>query len=193
MTSSHPFAAPCQWFSRLARALDRRSSPRLALLFLGAVLARGRRTVTTRIRAARMSGQFQSCYIAVAAAGKKAESIATGLFLEVVEPLLKGAGWLTLALDDTHEAVRPAGAGGLHPSQPDPRPGRLALRLRACLRRPRAARQPQGLGRERPAGAVPALYHIPFMIAEAAICKVAMTPILGHGRLGHCRRVKRSR
>ncbi len=101
MTSSHPIAAPCQWFSRLARPLDRRSAPRLALLFLGAILARGRRTVTTWIRAARMSGQYQSCYIAVAAAGKKAESIATGLFLEAVEPLLKGATRLTLALDDT--------------------------------------------------------------------------------------------
>ena len=42
MTSSHPLPAPCQWFSRLASALDRRSAPRLALLFLGAVLARGR-------------------------------------------------------------------------------------------------------------------------------------------------------
>ena len=101
MTSSHPTPAPCQWFSRLARPLDRRSAPRLALLFLGAVLARGRRTVTGWIRAARMSGQFRSCYIAVATAGKKAKSIATGLFLEVVEPLLKGATRLTLALDDT--------------------------------------------------------------------------------------------
>ena len=46
MTSSHPLPAPCQWFARLASALDRRSAPRLALLFLGTVLARGRRTVT---------------------------------------------------------------------------------------------------------------------------------------------------
>ena len=73
MTSSHPTPAPCQWFSRLAAALDRRSAPRLALLFLGAVLARGRRTVTTWIRAAKLSDQYQSCYIAVAAAGKRSE------------------------------------------------------------------------------------------------------------------------
>jgi hypothetical protein len=46
MTSSHLMPAPCQWFARLAAALDRRSAPRLALLFLGATLARGRRTVT---------------------------------------------------------------------------------------------------------------------------------------------------
>ena len=70
MTSSHPLPAPCQWFSRLAAALDRRSAPRLAVLFLGAVLARGRRTVTSWIRAAGLSDQFQNCYTAVAAAGK---------------------------------------------------------------------------------------------------------------------------
>lgn len=44
MTSSHPMPVPCQWFSRLSSALDRRSAPGPALLFLGAVLARGRRT-----------------------------------------------------------------------------------------------------------------------------------------------------
>ena len=52
MTSSHPLPTPCQWFSRLASALDRRPAARLARLFLGAVLARGRRTVTSWIRAA---------------------------------------------------------------------------------------------------------------------------------------------
>ena len=55
MTSSHPIAVTCQWFARLARPLDRRSAPRLALLFLGAILARGRRTVTSWIRAAGLS------------------------------------------------------------------------------------------------------------------------------------------
>ena len=81
MTSSHPLPAPCQWFSRLASALDRRSAPRLALLFLGAVLARGRRTVTSWIRAAGLSDQFRPCYTAVAAAGKQADRIAARLVL----------------------------------------------------------------------------------------------------------------
>jgi hypothetical protein len=48
MTSSHPLAIPCQWFPRIASVLDRRSAPRLALLFLGVVPARGRRAVGTR-------------------------------------------------------------------------------------------------------------------------------------------------
>ena len=84
MTSSHPTLAPCQGFSCLAAALDRRSAPRLALLFLGAVLARGRRTVATWIRAAELSGQYQPCYLAVAAAGKRADRIARRLLTEVV-------------------------------------------------------------------------------------------------------------
>src|SRR3984957_18345552 len=101
MTSSHPLPVPSQWFSRLASVLDCRSAPRLALLFLGAVLARGRRTVTTWIRAAKLSDRYQSCYLAVAAAGKQADRIARRLLTEVVRPLLKDATRLTLALDDT--------------------------------------------------------------------------------------------
>src|SRR5512135_1048701 len=88
MTSSHLPPAPCQWFSRLASALDRRSAPRLVLLFLGAVLARGRRTVTSWIRAAQLSDQFRPCYTAVAAAGKKADRVAARLALAARKPLI---------------------------------------------------------------------------------------------------------
>jgi hypothetical protein len=123
MTSSHPLPVPCQWFSRLATALDCRSAPRLARLFLGAVLARGRRTVTTWIRAAKLSDRFQSCYIAVAAAGKKTDIIARRLLIEVVRPLLKGATRLTLALDDTptkRYGPHVQGAGIHHNPTPGP-------------------------------------------------------------------------
>jgi hypothetical protein len=123
MTSSHPTPAPCQWFSLLASALDPRSAPRLALLFLGAVLARGRRTVTTWIRAAKLSDQFRPCYTAVAAAGKRADRIARRLLTEVVEPLVKGAGRLVLAVDDTPtERYGPhvQGAGVHHNPTPGP-------------------------------------------------------------------------
>ena len=101
MTSSHQDVPPCQWFSRLAAFLDRRSAPRLAWLFFGAVLARGRRTVTSWIRAAGLSTQFQPCYTTVAAAGKKAKDIAARLVCEVVKPLVADLPKLTLALDDT--------------------------------------------------------------------------------------------
>jgi hypothetical protein len=70
-------------------------------LFLGAVLARGRRTVTSWSRAARLSAQFRPCYSAVAAASQRADRIAARLVLEVIQPLIVGAERLTLALDDT--------------------------------------------------------------------------------------------
>jgi hypothetical protein len=123
MTSSHPLPARCQWFSRLASVLDRRSAPRLALLFLGAVLARGRRTVTSWIRAAKLGDHFRPCYTAVAAAGKKADSVAARLVVETVKPLVAGADRLTLALDDTPtERYGPhvQGAGIHHNPTPGP-------------------------------------------------------------------------
>jgi hypothetical protein len=101
MTSLHQDAATCQWFPYLASALDRRSAPRLVRLFLGAVLARGRRTVTSWIRAAGLSRQYQPCYTTVAAAGKQADNIAARLVYQVVKPLVTGQARLTLALDDT--------------------------------------------------------------------------------------------
>jgi hypothetical protein len=101
VTSSHQDVPPCQWFSHLAASLDRRSTVRLPWLFLGAVLARGRRTVTSWIRAARLSDQFRPCYTTVAAAGKKAKEIAARLLCEVVKPLVANQTRLTLAIDDT--------------------------------------------------------------------------------------------
>src|SRR4051794_37050948 len=123
MISSHPLPIPCQWFSRLASALDRRSAPRLALLFLGAVLARGRRTVTNWIRAAKLSDQFRPCYTAVAAAGKTAGTIAAYLVRAVVKPLVSEAERLTLTLDDTptpRYGPHVQGAGVHHNPTPGP-------------------------------------------------------------------------
>src|SRR4051812_20168569 len=101
MPSSHPTPSPCQWFFRLASALDGRSAARLVRLFLGVVLARGRRTVTSWIRAAGLSGEFRPCYTTVAAAGQRADRIAGHLAGAAVRPLVADAGRLTFALDDT--------------------------------------------------------------------------------------------
>jgi len=123
MTSSHPLPVPCQWFSWPAAALDRRSAPRLALLFLGAVLARGRRTVTSGTRAAKLGDQFRPGYTAVAAAGKRADRIARRLLTEVAAPLVKGAGRLVPAVDDTPTArygPHVQGAGIHHNPTPGP-------------------------------------------------------------------------
>src|SRR5213596_95802 len=97
MPSSHPLPPSCHWFPRLASALDPRSAPRLAWLLVGAVLARGRRTVTGWIRAAGLSGEYQRCYTTVSAAGKRSDLIAAHLAHEVVKPLVAGAARLTFA------------------------------------------------------------------------------------------------
>jgi hypothetical protein len=123
MTSSHPDPSPGQWFSRLAAALDRRSAPRLVLLFLGSILARGRRTITSWIRAAGLSDQFRPCSTTVAAAGKRADRVAAFLSLAAIQPLVAGAERLTLALDDTptpRYGPRVQGAGIHHNPGPGP-------------------------------------------------------------------------
>src|SRR3954447_21152322 len=126
MPSSHPTPTPCHWFSRLASALDPRSAPRLVLLFVGAILARGRRTVTSWIRAAGLSREYRRCYTTVSAAGKRADLIAAHLAHGVVKPLVAGADRLTFALDDTptpRYGPHVQGAGVHHNPAPGPAGG----------------------------------------------------------------------
>ena len=123
MPSSHPLPPSCHWFSRLASALDPRSGPRLAWLLVGAVLARGRRTVTSWIRAAGLSREFRHCYTTVAAAGARTDLAAVHLAREVVKPLVADAERLTFALDDTpteRTGRKVQGAGVHHNPTPGP-------------------------------------------------------------------------
>jgi DDE superfamily endonuclease len=123
MTSSHQDTPTCQWFPRLATALDPRSAPRLARLLLGAVLARGRRTVTAWIRAVGLSREYKPCYTTVAAAGKQADNVSARLVNNVVKPLVADQARLTLALDDTptpRYGPHVQGAGIHHNPTPGP-------------------------------------------------------------------------
>ena len=123
MPSSHPRPPSCHWFSRLASALDPRSAPRLVLLFLGAILARGRRTVTSWIRAAGLSGEYRRCYTTVSAAGKRTDRVAAHVAHGVVKPLVAGADRLVFGLDDTpteRYGPRVQGAGVHHNPCPGP-------------------------------------------------------------------------
>ena len=126
MPSSHPLPPSCHWFSTLASALDRRSAPRLAWLLVGAVLARGRRTVTSWIRAAGRSAEYRPCYDTVAAAGRRSDLLAARLAHEVVKPPVADRGRLTLALDDTpteRYGRHVQGAGVHHDPTPGPAGG----------------------------------------------------------------------
>ena len=143
MPFSQPTPALCQWFFRLASALDCRSAARLVRRFLGAVLARGRRTVTSWIRAAGLSQEFRPCYTAVAAAGKRADRIAGRLACAAVKPLVGDAGRLTFALDDTptERYGRHVQGGGRAP-QPVPRAGRVTAAAELKPGTPERARRP---------------------------------------------------
>jgi hypothetical protein len=123
MPSSHTPRALCQWFSALAAALDPRSAPRLVSLFLGAVLARGRRTVTRWIRAADLSAQFRNCYTALSAVGKRSQRVAGLMIGAVLKPLLGDMTRVVLALDDTptpRYGPHVQGAGVHHNPTPGP-------------------------------------------------------------------------
>jgi hypothetical protein len=122
MPSSHITRPACLWFSHLAAALGPRSASRFVLLLVGAVLARGRRAVTTCIRAG-LSHDFRPCYTTVSAAGRNADAIAARLAGRVVRPLVADSPRVVLALDDTptpRSGRHVQGAGIHHNPTPGP-------------------------------------------------------------------------
>ena len=89
-----------EWSEWLAAGLHARNRWRLPVLFVGILFASGRRTVTTWLRAAGVSTDFQDYYYFLAAVGRKIESIATPLIALVLRtlPLPKR---LLLVIDDS--------------------------------------------------------------------------------------------
>jgi hypothetical protein len=117
------FLSAC--FDDLSAALDRRSAPRLFLLLLGALFAKGRRTVTSWFRAAGITRDFRPAYNALWAAGRQAEALAHRLLGIALKPLMRHAqgDHLLFALDDTPTArygPKVQGAGVHHNPSPGP-------------------------------------------------------------------------
>ena len=120
--------APCHWFSSLAALLDIRSAPRRVRLFLGAVLAAGRRTVTGWLRAAGIPDEFRPAYTTAAAAGKRADLLAARLAHAALQPRLAAAQRLTFGIDDTptqRYGPEVEGAGVRHHPTPGPAAARF--------------------------------------------------------------------
>ncbi len=112
-------------FHDLSAALDRRSAPRLFLLFLGVLFAKGRRTVTSWFRAAGITRDFRHAYNALGAAGRHAEALAHRLLGIALKPLMRHApgDHLLFALDDTptvRYGPKVQGAGVHHNPSPGP-------------------------------------------------------------------------
>jgi hypothetical protein len=112
-----------QWLAHLAAVLDPRSAPRLLRLFLGALLAAGRRTVTAWIRAAGIAADFRPAYTALAAVAGRSDHLAARLAHHVLRPLLDGVDRFLFGLDDTptqRYGPKVQGAGVHHNPAPGP-------------------------------------------------------------------------
>jgi DDE superfamily endonuclease len=113
------------WLTEIAAALDPRSAPRLLALFVGALLARGRRTVTSWFRTAGIADDFHPAYGALRAAGRRAEALGARLLGRVVQPLVGQAPGdrLLFGIDDTptpRYGRHVQGAGVHHNPTPGP-------------------------------------------------------------------------
>jgi len=76
-----------EWSEWLAAGLHARNRWRLPILMVGLLFAGGRRTVTTWLRAAGVSDDFQDYYYFLACLGRKSESIATQLVVLLLRVL----------------------------------------------------------------------------------------------------------
>jgi hypothetical protein len=101
MPLSHLPAQLSRRLAGLASVLDARSAPRLLALLVGALFAKGRRTVTSWFRAAGITDAFRPAYNALAAAGRHAPGIAIHLLLYALRPLFRHQPRLVFGLDDT--------------------------------------------------------------------------------------------
>ncbi len=88
------------WFKWLAAGLPARNRWRLGVLLLGILFAQGRRTVTTWLRAAGVSDDFQDYYYFLAAVGRKTNSVASQL-LALVLRILPLPDRLLAVIDDS--------------------------------------------------------------------------------------------
>src|SRR5271163_2132498 len=111
-----------QWVEWLAAGLHGRSRWRLSLILLGMVFARGRRTVTTWLRAAGIRHDFSDYYYFLQPLGRKSKALAQRLFLLLLVRLETGSR-LLLAVDDSptkRYGPHVQGAGIHHNPTPGP-------------------------------------------------------------------------
>lgn len=132
------------WIAALTWPLHGRLAWRLAPLVQGILFARGRRTVASWLRAARLGAAFPAYYYFLAAVGRCTQSIAGALLRLVLEHVGSGDR-LLFALDDTptpRYGPKVQGAGLHHNPTPGPTDqkflyGHLWVTLAWVVRHPR--------------------------------------------------------
>lgn len=133
-----------EWSAWLAVGLDGRCRWRLPVLLTGMLFARGRRTVTTWLRAAGITDDFADYYYFLAVVGRKAESIATQLLLLLLRRLPLPERLLAVIDDSPTKRYGPYVEGADVHHNPTPGPadqaylyGHIWVTLSLALRHPR--------------------------------------------------------
>jgi hypothetical protein len=89
-----------EWANLLSAVLDSRTRWRFPIVLLGLLFARGRRTVTSWLRAQGISTEYADYYYFLSSIGRKTEPLATQLFQLLLAKLSLGER-VVLAIDDT--------------------------------------------------------------------------------------------
>ena len=133
-----------QWSEWLAAGLHARHRWRLPVLLLGMLFAGGRRTVTTWLRSAGVSDDYQDYYYFLAAVGRKSESIATQLAMLVLRTLPLPERVLLVIDDSPTQRYGPKVEGADVHHHPTPGPvdqpflyGHVWVTISLALRHPR--------------------------------------------------------
>ena len=111
-----------EWSAWLAAGLDARHRWRLAVLLAGMLFARGRRTVSTWLRAAGISDDYADYYYFLESVGRKSESIATRLLLLVLRTLPTSRRLLAVIDDSPTKRYGPKVEGADIHRNPTPGP-----------------------------------------------------------------------
>ena len=88
------------WVQQLAKPLDARVADRLRIVLLGVLFARGRRTVTSWLRAVAVGREFPAFYYFLGSLGRQVESIA-GLLARLAAQVIVPGDRVLFAIDDT--------------------------------------------------------------------------------------------
>ena len=141
-----PWTSPnewSEWSAWLAAGLHARNRWRLPVLLLGILFAHGRRTVTTWLRAAGVSVDYQDYYYFLAVLGRKTESVATRLVFLVLERLPLSERVLLIIDDSPTKRYGPHVEGADVHHNPTPGPsdqkflyGHIWVTLSLALRHP---------------------------------------------------------
>ncbi len=133
-----------EWGQWLAAGLDARHRWRLPVLLGGVLFARGRRTVTTWLRAAGIASEFADYYYFLSSLGRKSEAVAYHLLLLVLRTLPLSPRLLAVIDDSPTKRYGPQVEGADIHHNPTPGPadqlylyGHIWVTLSLALRHPR--------------------------------------------------------